>query len=84
MIGKGVAEQSCSGFHHKKWGRLFCSDWRGRSSSGTAIKEAEVVAFEDLGPEAIYRLRVEDFPVTVVIDSSGADLYKMGQQAYRK
>ena len=48
-----------------------------------AIKEAEVVAFPELGPEAIYRLTVEDFPVTVVIDSTGADLYKIGQETYK-
>ena len=40
------------------------------------VTEAEVVAFDDLGPEAIYRLRVEDFPAFVAIDSSGRDLYK--------
>ena len=40
------------------------------------IKKAEIVAFEDLGPEAIYRLEVEDFPVTLAIDSEGRNLYE--------
>ncbi|NLM44837.1 MAG: TRZ/ATZ family protein, partial [Clostridiales bacterium] len=48
-----------------------------------AIKEAEVIAFHDLGPEAIYRLRVENFPVTVAIDNKGNDLYKIGREKYR-
>lgn len=48
-----------------------------------AIKEAEIVAFEELGPEAIYKLKVEDFPVTVIIDSEGNDLYAMGKKQYR-
>ena len=46
------------------------------------VRKAEVVAYEDLGPEAIYRLEVEDFPVTVVIDSLGNDLYNTGPAAY--
>lgn len=46
------------------------------------IKAAEVIAFDDLGPEAIRRLEVEDFPVVVVIDSAGNNLYHSGPQAY--
>ena len=46
------------------------------------IKKCEVVAYEDLGPEAIHRLEVENFPVTVVIDSLGNDLYVTGRQAW--
>lgn len=41
------------------------------------IKKAEVVAYGDLGTEAVRRLEVEDFPVIVVIDAEGNDLYKM-------
>jgi fumarate hydratase subunit beta len=48
------------------------------------IKEAEIVAFEDLGTEAVRRLTVEDFPVTVVIDSRGENLYVTGREAYLK
>lgn len=40
------------------------------------IKKAEVVAFDDLGPEAIYRLEVEDFKLVVAIDCYGRNLYK--------
>ena len=46
------------------------------------IKKCEVVAYDDLGPEAIHRLEVVDFPVTVVIDSLGNDLYVTGRQAW--
>lgn len=48
------------------------------------IKRAETVAYEDLGTEAIRRLEVEDFPAVVLIDSLGNDLYKIGQEKYRK
>lgn len=40
------------------------------------IIESSLIAFEDLGPEAIYRLRVEDFPLIVVNDVDGGDLYE--------
>ena len=46
------------------------------------IKKAEIVAYEDLGAEAIRRLEVEDFPVTVIIDAEGNNLYETGKQAY--
>ena len=43
---------------------------------------AEVVAYEDLGAEAVRRLEVEDMPLTVVIDSTGANLYETGPAEY--
>ena len=46
------------------------------------IKKAEVIAYDDLGAEAIRRLEVEDFPVVVVIDSEGNNLYETGRNAY--
>ena len=46
------------------------------------IKKSEVIAYEDLGAEAIRRLEVEDFPVMVVIDSEGNNLYETGRAAY--
>ena len=46
------------------------------------IKKSEIVAYEDLGAEAIRRLEVENFPVTVVIDSMGNNLYETGRAAY--
>lgn len=46
------------------------------------IISSQVVAYEDLGTEAIRRLEVKDFPVVVVIDSEGNDLYQMGRKAY--
>ena len=46
------------------------------------IKKAEVIAYEDLGAEAIRRLEVEDFPAIVIIDSEGNNLYETGKAAY--
>lgn len=46
------------------------------------IKKSEIVAYPDLGPEAVRRLEVENFPVVVVIDSNGENLYELGPKDY--
>lgn len=51
---------------------------------GKCVKKAELVAYEDLGSEAIRRLEVEDLPVVVIIDAEGSNLYKIGQSEYLK
>ena len=43
-----------------------------------------VLAYEDLGTEAIYRFVIEDFPAVVAVDSFGNDVYKFGAEKYRK
>ena len=48
------------------------------------VKEAEVIAYEDLGAEAVHRLFVEEFPVVVVNDLSGGDLYREGRERWRR
>ncbi|MAM25939.1 MAG: fumarate hydratase [Rhodobacteraceae bacterium] len=49
-----------------------------------AIREAEPVAFKDLGMEAIYRLRVEDMPVTVAVDTQGNSVHQTGPARWRR
>ncbi len=46
------------------------------------IRKSEVIAYDDLGAEAIRRMEVEEFPVTVIIDSLGNNLYETGRAAY--
>lgn len=48
----------------------------------SCIRQAEVVAYEDLGTEALRRIHVQDFPVTVVNDIHGGDLYQEGRAQY--
>jgi len=48
------------------------------------IKKAKVIAYEDLGAEALQELQVEDFPVTVVNDIYGGDAYEDGKKKYAK
>ena len=49
-----------------------------------AIKSARVVAFEDLGMEAIYEFQVEDMPVTVAVDTSGNSIHLTGPARWRR
>ena len=49
---------------------------------GSCVKAARIVCYDDLGCEAIRELKVENMPLTVVIDSQGNDLYKSGPEAY--
>ena len=48
------------------------------------IKKSEVIAYPDLGTEAIRRLTVSDFPCTVLLDTDGTDFYEVSQKRYRK
>ena len=48
------------------------------------IKAAEVIAFPELGPEAVHRLEVENFPTMVINDCQGHDLYEQGVREYRR
>ena len=49
-----------------------------------SIKSSEVIAYEDLGPEAIRKMEVEDFPAVVVNDVLGNDLYQEGVKQYQR
>jgi fumarate hydratase class I len=49
-----------------------------------AIRKSRVLAFEDLGMEAIYEFEVEDMPVTVAVDSSGSSVHQAGPEEWRK
>lgn len=84
MIGKGLRNQNVvySIITHK--GVYFAAIGGAGALLAEAVKEAEVVAFPELGPEAIYKLRVEDFPVTVIIDTEGRDLYEIGKDKYKR
>ena len=82
MIGKGkrgpeVVEAM------KRYGAVYFGAIGGCGALlGQCVKSSELVAYEDLGAEAIRRLEVENFPVIVVIDSEGNNLYETGRAAY--
>ncbi len=84
MIGKGNRAPEVIEAQ-KKFGAVYFGAIGGAAAlMAQAVKKAEVVAFEDLGPEAIRRLEVEDFPAVVVNDAFGGDLYKEGMAAYNR
>lgn len=84
MIGKGLRNKQVVDSIIKNNAVYFAAIGGAGALLAEAIKEAEVIAFPDLGAEAIYRLKVEDFPVTVIIDNEGNDLYKIGKEKYKK
>ena len=84
MIGKGARSPEVREAIQKYKGIYFAAVGGCGALLSQRIKEAEVVAYEDLGPEAIRRIRVEDFPVVVVNDIHGGDLYEIGVSRYRQ
>lgn len=83
MIGKGLRNKQVVDSIIKNNAVYFAAVGGAGALLAEAIKEAEVIAFPDLGAEAIYKLRVENFPVTVIIDNQGNDLYKIGKEQYK-
>lgn len=83
MIGKGKRSAAVKDAM-KKYGAVYFAATGGAAAliSGH-IKQAEVIAYDDLGTEAVRRLYVEDFPAVVVIDSNGNDLYETEKLKYR-
>ena len=84
MIGKGQRKQAVVDSMIKNGCVYFAAIGGAGALLAEAIKEAEVVAFPDLGPEAIFKLAVKDFPVTVIIDNKGNDLYTIGKNNYKR
>ncbi len=84
MIGKGKRGDAVVDAMTKHGAVYFGAIGGAGALLAKCIKEAEVVAYDDLGAEAIRRLVVEDFPVIVVIDSEGNNLYKTGRENYLK
>lgn len=84
MIGKGARGANVVA-EMKKHGAVYFAAIGGAGAViARSIKEAEVIAYEDLGAEALRRLRVEDFPAIVANDSLGGNLYEEGYKKYRR
>ncbi len=83
MIGKGLrSEEVISSMI--KYGAVYFGATGGLGALlAKAIKSEQVIAFPELGPEALRKLTVKDFPVTVIIDHLGNNLYETGRCIYR-
>jgi len=77
MIGKGRRSDAVIASMKKNSAVYFAAVGGAGALLSKCIKKAEVIAYEDLGAEAIYKLEVKDFPVIVVIDCEGNNLYDM-------
>ncbi|MBR0464277.1 MAG: Fe-S-containing hydro-lyase [Clostridia bacterium] len=83
MIGKGKRDQSVIDAM-KKYGAVYFGAVGGAAALiSRSIIKSEVVCYEDLGSEAIHRFEIRDFPVVVLIDSEGNNLYETGPAACR-
>ncbi len=84
MIGKGLrsdeVKKACV-----KYGCVYFGAIGGAGALlSRCVKKSEIIAYDDLGTEAIRCLEVENFPVTVIIDVCGNDLYEIGKKMFRK
>ena len=84
MIGKGMRSDQVKEAMKRHKAVYFAATGGAGALLAKRVKKAEVVAYDDLGPEAIRRLEVEDLPVIVVNDVQGNDLYVEGAKKYRR
>ena len=82
MIGKGARLPEVVEAMKQYSGVYFGAIGGAGALLAKCIKEAELIAYEDLGAEALRRLYVEDMPLVVIIDSEGNNLYEAGRAAY--
>ena len=83
MIGKGLRSREVLDSIEKNKAIYFAATGGAAALISKRIIKSEVVAYPELGPEAIYRLEVENFPVIVVNDAHGGDMYSMGREQYQ-
>lgn len=82
MIGKGNRSQEVIDAMKRYKAVYFGATGGAGALLAKRIRKAEIIAYPDLGPEAIRKLEVEDFPVTVINDTKGNDLYQEGIRRY--
>jgi fumarate hydratase subunit beta len=84
MIGKGPRGQDVKDAIKKNKAVYFAAIGGAGALISKTIRKAEVIAYPELGTEAMMRLEVEDFPVVVANDVHGADLYRLGVEQYKE
>lgn len=84
MIGKGKRSQAVKEAVIRNGAVYFAAVGGAGALLAGSVQKSEVIAWEDLGTEAVRRLEVKDFPAIVVMDSLGNDLYETALEQYRK
>ena len=82
MVGKGKRSKEVIEAMKRNGAVYFAAVGGAGALLAQCIKEAEVVAYDDLGTEAIRRLHIEDLPVIVVIDKEGNNLYETATEKW--
>lgn len=83
MIGKGLRKPAVIEAMKRNTCVYFAAIGGAGALISNCVKECELVAFPELGPEAIYKLRLENYPCTVINDCYGNDLYQQGRAKYQ-
>jgi fumarate hydratase subunit beta len=84
MIGKGSRSREVREAIKKHRAVYFATIGGAGALLARSVKKAEIIGYEDLGAEAIWKLEVESFPAIVVNDIYGQDLYEQGKLKYRR
>ncbi len=84
MIGKGKRTNEVKDAVVRNGAVYFAAVGGAGALLSHCIKKAQVVAYDDLGPEAIHKLEVEELPAVVVMDSEGNDLYLTATEKYKR
>ena len=84
MIGKGKRSQEVIDSMHKNHAVYFAAIGGAGALLSKCIKKSEIIAYDDLGTEAVRKLEVENLPVIVVIDSQGNNLYETAVREYAR
>ncbi|MBR3811354.1 MAG: Fe-S-containing hydro-lyase [Agathobacter sp.] len=82
MIGKGKRSQEVKDAIVRNKAVYFAAVGGAGALLSKCIKKSEIISYEDLGAEAILQIEVENFPVTVVIDGDGNDLYELTKKEF--
>ena len=82
MIGKGARNRAVKEAVVQNGGVYLAALGGAGALMAASVRSLEVVCWEDLGCEAVRRLEVENFPLTVILDAQGGDLYELGPAAY--
>ncbi|KMQ50209.1 fumarate hydratase subunit beta [Chitinispirillum alkaliphilum] len=84
MIGKGNRSPEVTEAIKNHNSIYFTATGGAGALISTCIQSSEIICYEDLGPEAIYKLKVKNFPLIVAIDTLGNNLYTDGPEEYRQ
>ncbi len=84
MIGKGQRNQTVIDAMVKYGAVYFAAIGGAGALIASSIKSVEIIAYEDLGTEAVRKLEVEDFPCVVVIDAEGNNMYDIERKKYER